>query len=85
MVRGQVWDKRKGSEVEILFFFFKGRGGRVRARFHLFVSDVNETKDEDVFKIFLRSRRDGKTLPRSNVSCSKCSPVRECLEFVMAG
>ena len=44
-------------------FFFKGRGGRVRARFHLFVSDVNETKEQDVFKIFLRSRRDGKTLP----------------------
>ena len=22
VVRGQVWDRRKGSEVEILFFFF---------------------------------------------------------------
>ena len=77
MVRGQVWDRRKGSEVEILFFFFffKGEGCRVKTRFHFFVSDVNETKNQDVFKIFLPGCRDGKTLLRSNVSCSKCSPV----------
>ena len=55
--------------------FFKGWGCRVKTRFHLFVPDINETKEQDVFKIFLRSRSDGKTLPRSNVSCSKCSPV----------
>ena len=37
------------------------------------------------FKIFLRGRRDGKTLLRSFASCYKYSGVRECVEFVIAG
>ena len=35
----------------------------------LFLMLINETKEQDMFKIFLCGCRDGKTLLRSNVSC----------------
>ena len=39
-------------------------------RFDLFVLMlINRAKGQDGFKIFLRGRRDGKTLLRSNTSC----------------
>ena len=45
---------------------FKGQGaGWVRDFIFLFLMLINETKEEDVFKIFLRGRRNGKTLLRS--------------------
>ena len=50
--------------------FFKGLRCRVGSRFHLFVSMlIKEMKEQDVFKIFLRSRRNGKILLRSYRSC----------------
>ena len=47
---------------------FKDGEHRVSARFCLFVFDVNQGNEGDAFKIFLRARRDGKTLLRSSAS-----------------
>ena len=59
--------RRQGGRFPVLF---KDGGRRVRPRFHLFVSDANnKMKEFDVFKIFLRDRRDGKILLGSNTSC----------------
>ena len=45
--------------------------------FHLFVSVlINKTKQQDVFKIFLRSRRDGKTFMEAVKGAG-------CLEFLI--
>ena len=38
-------------------------------RFHLFVSDVNQEKEDFGFKIFFRGPRDGKILQRFSTSC----------------
>ena len=53
-----------------MLVLFKGGGCRVSPRFHLLVSVLNhETKEQSVFKIFLRGRMDGKILLISNASC----------------
>ena len=58
------------SQSGRLMFLFNSGGHRVSPRFHLFVSDVNQkTKEQDMLKTFLRGRRDGKILLRSDASC----------------
>ena len=58
---------------------FKAEKNRVCPRFYFFYlmlikgtkgwSDVNQGNEEDGLQIFLRARRDGKTLLRSSASC----------------
>ena len=43
--------------------------GWVAGFIFLFLALINETREQDVFKIFLCGRRDGKTLLRSCGSC----------------
>ena len=43
--------------------------GWVQDFIFLFLMLINETKEQDMFKIFLHSRRDGKTLLRSYTNC----------------
>ena len=68
------WQGRKGGQVVRweggrFLVLFKGGVNRVSPRFYLFVSDVNQGKEGDGLKIFLRARWDGKTLLRSSTSC----------------
>ena len=57
-------------------FLFKGGGQRVSLRFHLFfLMLINEMKEQDRFKIFLRGCRDGKTVLRFNASCERYGGV----------
>ena len=79
IVRWQVWKGRRVARWQIgrvlrwhsgdFLVLFKGGGCRVSPRSHLLVSDLTLTKKQDVLKIFLHGRRDGKNLLRSYPSC----------------
>ena len=56
-------------EGERYLVLFKGWGHRMSPRFHLFVSDVNQTKGRDGFKIFLHGHRDVNTLLTPFAKC----------------
>ena len=66
------WQGGKGGRIvrwhgERFLGLFEGGGLRVSPRFHLlFLMLINETKEQGVFKIFLRGRWDGKILLGSN-------------------
>ena len=51
------------------FYSREGDIGWVQDFVFLFLILINETKDQGVFKIFLRGRGNGKILLRSNASC----------------
>ena len=76
------WEGWKGNEVVNwkvervvrweggrFLVLLKGEEHRVSPRFYLSASDVNQGNEGDGLKIFLRARRDGKTLLRSSSSC----------------
>ena len=69
------WQGGKGGRVmrwqgRRLLVLFESEGRRVIPRFNLFfLMLINETKEQDVFKIYLRRRRNGKIPFRSNASC----------------
>ena len=60
------WEVGKGGRVVRweggrFLVLFKGGEHSVSPRFHLFVFDVNQGKEGDRLKIFLRIHRDGDT------------------------
>ena len=55
-----------GWEGGRFLVLFKGGEHTVNPRFHLFISDVNQGNKGEWLKIFLRARRDGKTVLRSS-------------------
>ena len=69
------WQGGKGGRVvrwqggRFLVLFEAGDAGCVQDFIFLFLMLINEMKEQGVFKIFLRGRRDGKTLLRSMASC----------------
>ena len=65
---GKGWRVVRWEDGRFLVLF-KGGEQRMNPRFYLFVSDVNQGNEGDRLKIFLRARRDGKTLLRSSASC----------------
>ena len=74
------WERRESGEVVRwqggrFLVLFKGGEYRVRQRFYLFVSDVNQGNEGDGLKIFLHTQRDAKTFLRSSASCYKYSGV----------
>ena len=66
------WQGGKGGRIvrwhgERFLVLFEGGGLKVSPRFHLlFLMLINETKEQGVFKIFLRGPWDGKILLGSN-------------------
>ena len=63
----ESWERWESGEVGRMggSWYSRVGGQRVSSRFHLFVYDVNQG-DKGVF---LRGRKDGKTLFRSSASC----------------
>ena len=74
MRRWEIWKggevvRWQGGKVGVPWFYSRvGDAGRVQDFIFLFLMLIKGAKGRDEFKIFLRGRSDGKTLPRSSAS-----------------
>ena len=68
-----TWSRKSSlAPAKIAFFvclvLLKDEGRKVSPIFHLFVSDINQMRRRDEFKVHLRDPSNGKILPRSSTS-----------------